>query len=765
MLSKIVQLIQALVCGLWHRYAEPSDGAKSGGSDNKAASDGSGADDDQDSTVEAPPDQTASNDDESVETADATDGDPCRHVPKGIDPGTLGTDASTEPPSYPPTEDTFLPSTQPAKGHEHVQSSSSNSGADSSEESTNEEHGEDVESKAPRKIGGVRDQGSQTSPVLNEDQRIKPRFTRRPELICRKPRGAWRWEVVLSAVEDFNIAEVRHYGKLLDVVNGEFRLSSFVGDLSIAYADRKPDEIPLFDGKPLIFKLRSNWIGDGRRVGGITRGHFILMAPKEWTRTGRIPVEQEKCEDPDFAAHYCFRDKDAAEQAEDGFEECTAALTKSGFELVGERVFDDSEEGELFVGAAPELRCAPGVVWARVGEEEKNGWKGENFKPAEQTLAEVLNGRQGRFFVRVYDDAKLLDSGELRYLRDLREIRVNGEPYSANTMLVPTPTGHSATYLQFVGTDGATIHSNLATDGTLATVQPGGAVFIAPHPEGDDVSCALASGASRVDTVIKLPRIWWRMERDDGDPTEWHDTSLAMTRQEYRNYANTGAAIKLRLPPRITSVNVGFDEELDREYRPPKRGDETELRLADFANYLQIDQRLHADVSLNVQCGEAALTLIRVSADPVPKIISFTSKPKTVAVGEQVTLRWTTQDAEADGIVINPEIGGVDWSGSLELALFKTTTYTLRLTASGMDDVTRTVTVTVTSPLQPGEKPIARVRRVGGGWKPGKGFSYGELRVAGLTAASAARRSIPIDRRRRSTHQANIEMIGGLIDA
>ena len=103
---------------------------------------------------------------------------------------------------------------------------------------------------------------------------------------------------------------------------------------------------------------------------------------------------------------------------------------------------------------------------------------------------------------------------------------------------------------------------------------------------------------------------------------------------------------------------MGFDEELDREYRPPKRGDETELRLADFANYLQIDQRLHADVSLNVQCGEAALTLIRVSADPVPKIISFTSKPKTVAVGEQVTLRWTTQDAEADGIVINPEIGG-----------------------------------------------------------------------------------------------------------
>ena len=148
-------------------------------------------------------------------------------------------------------------------------------------------------------------------------------------------------------------------------------------------------------------------------------------------------------------------------------------------------------------------------------------------------------------------------------------------------------------------------------------MQPGGAVIIAPHPEDDDVSCALASGASRVDTVIKLPRIWWRMERDDGDPTEWHDTSLAMTRQEYRNYANAGAAIKLRLPPRITSVNVGFDEELDREYRPPKRGDETELRLADFDNYLQIDQRLHADVSLNVQCGEAALTLIRISADPV----------------------------------------------------------------------------------------------------------------------------------------------------
>ena len=155
--------------------------------------------------------------------------------------------------------------------------------------------------------------------------------------------------------------------------------------------------------------------------------------------------------DTSFRAHYFFRDGSESEEGIGGFRECDVASTTSGFELAGGRVFDDSEDGELFVGAVPNLKSSQDISWIRVGEEEQNGWKGENFKPDERTLAEVLNGRQGRFFIRVYDDTRLLDSGEFRYLGNLKEIRVNSKPYDENTVHTPP---YSRTTVEFIGTDG-----------------------------------------------------------------------------------------------------------------------------------------------------------------------------------------------------------------------------------------------------------------------------------------------------------------------
>ena len=694
--------------------------------------------------------------DKSAELTGATDNDQNLQMPIDIEP----------------PEDTFRkvdpPSTQPTEDRKHVQSSGANAGTDSGEESTDAQQCEDARPKAPRGISGRRHgHQTQTQQPRKGDSEAKLQFTTpRPELICRQERGSLQWEVILSADDECNITEVRHdIGEPLAMLNGECRLSSFAGSLSIALEDGERREFTLFDDTPMMFKSRNNWDGDGRKVRAITSGFYVVIAPKEWKRTGHVPVEPEGCTDPGFLAHF-FRKRSKSAGDVGGFEECEVALTQSGVELTGDRVFDDSEDGELFVGAVPKLNPLSGVVWARVGEEANGGWPGENFKPSERYLADVLYRRQGRFFVRVYDDdAKLLDSSEFRYLRDLREIRVNGEPYSANTLLVPPSTGHSPAELQFVGADGATIHPILATDGTHATVQPGGVLIVAPHPNGDDVSCALASGTSRVDTVIKLPRIWWRMERDDGESYEWHDTSLTMTRQEFREYADANTTIQLRLPPRITSVSVGLDEELGRVYYPPKKGDETELPLADFVDYPQIYQRPYEDASLNVQCVEAVLTLIRVSADPMPDIVSFTSEPAAVAAGERATLQWVTRNAESNGVAINPGIGSVESSGSMAVAPTETKTFTLRLTASGMDDVTKDLTLTVRSRLQPGEKLFARVKRTDGGYRRGKGFSRGEIRAAGLTDADAARRSIPIDRRRRSTHRGNIETIGRSIDA
>ena len=394
--------------------------------------------------------------DELFESTDAADGGESHYISPDIEsvaPNSRRPEGPEET-SFDPLEDTRRkaesPSTQPAEDQKHVQCGSVNTDTDSKEESTNAQQSEDFEPTPPRRIGGRR--GHDLTSVERspkDDAKGKRRFMPRPHLICRQERGSWRWEVVLSVDDECNIAEVQHDGsEPLPIVNGECCLSSFIGSLSTVLADGQRLEFALFDGRPMVFKSRNNWDGDSRKVEGITNGYFIVIAPREWKRTGCPPVEPAECTDTNFTAHYFFRGRGESAGDVDGFEEYETVLTRSGLDFIGDRVFDDSEDGELFVGPVPKLNPLSGTAWARVGEEKKGGWQGENFKPAEQFLADVLNVRQGQFFVRVYDDdTKLLDSDEFRYLRDLREIRVNGEPYSANTLLVPPSTGHSRTEL------------------------------------------------------------------------------------------------------------------------------------------------------------------------------------------------------------------------------------------------------------------------------------------------------------------------------
>lgn len=616
--------------------------------------------------------------------------------------------------------------------------------------------------KAPRDIGGRRNGGSGVS-------KPHPQPAFRPELICRK-RGL-EWEVVLSANDEYQAVEVRHNGAPEDMKQDEYRLSSLAGSLSVAYND-KQIEFVLCDHKPLIFKLGANWKAPGRKVDNITNGHFIVIAPSDWTRTGHVSVAPAYCTDSGFLAHYFHRAKDESPSDVGGFEESPLPLTHPRANLVGQAIFDDSEEGELFGGKdPPRLALERGVVWARIGEEMPEGWDGRNFTVEDdQALARALAGRQGRFFLRVYDEeTKLLDSCQFRYLRNLKEIRVNGEPYTQDTLIAPSSTeGHRPTKMCFVGIDGSVFSPILRTEVPHARAE-GDCLIVDPHPSGDVVSCALKSETGHVNIVLHLPRIWWRMVCDMSKLDEWHGTAIRMTREEFREYADMDAAMLLRLPRRTKSVGVGFDNELERKYRSEARdGDgfvSLTLPLRDFVDYSQIDQRLIEDALFNIECEGTTLSLIRVSRDPVPAIISFACSPATVIAGEQVTLCWRTRDTEVGGVAIDPDVGAVESSGSVNVMPLKTTTYTLRLVAPGLDDITRAVQVTVGSPHGVDEKPIARVKGADGKWKHGKGFSYGEIRAAGLTAAEATHRSLPIDNRRRTAHPANIDMIGRPNDA
>ena len=445
-------------------------------------------------------------------------------------------------------------------------------------------------------------------------------FTPRPELLCRN--SGDQWEIILSVPEECDIEEVRHNGTLLSADDGEYLPPHYSGNLSVNYADGNIGKIILVGETPLIFKLSNDWVGKGRKMSGITQGHFIVVAPNLWKRTGHDPIEPQPCADPDFLAHYVFNDPDDATSDVGGFEECGVALIQAGFELSGRRLFDDSDDGELFVGSPPDLKTAPGIIWVRVGEEKEDGWQGDNFKTTEKSLADVLNGRQGRFYVRVYDDApKLVDSGEFRYCENLREVRVNDEPYSQDMLLIPSSHGHITTTLQFVGINGSKIYLE-SNNNPHATIGNDGVIEIAPSPDGDNTTCTLCPELGGVVAVIKLPRIWWRLQHGEICPNTWRDTPLAMTREEFRDFAQAGAVVRLHLPSRIKSVGGGFGADRRRSF-PVADG----LPLVNFIDYEEIDKPLNVDAVWGVQCGASALDLIRVIHDPLSETCPLGKTP------------------------------------------------------------------------------------------------------------------------------------------
>ena len=610
----------------------------------------------------------------------------------------------------------------------------------------------------PLEIGGRRDR---QSPNRTPNPRSQSRPSR-PELICRRSPGSRTWEIILTADEECQLSAVHLDGTPLDHTALGYPVPSLTGHLTVSCQDRQEHDIPLCNDDPLIFKLRKNWLGDGRKISKITNGYFIVVAPTTWERIGRAPVEPDACTDIAFRAHYFHRDATATDEILDGFREWNNSPSALGIELTGRRVFDDSDEGDLFVGNAPSMKSSPDFVWARVGEETEHGWA-QNFLPEEQSLPVVLDGREGRFFLRAYDSqVRLVDSTSFRYMCGLKQIRVNGADYSRDVVVVPTSTGHSPTEVRFVGSDGSMISPIRTPEGLLCPV-PSGPLVVPPRPDADHISCTLATDASSVNIVLDIPRIWWRLEHSQCVSDEWLDKPLVMTRQEFRKHARSNMSMAL-LSRRLGSVRVGFNDEPGQRYRRMIEDDHIAIPLAHFVDYAQIDRRLNDDAHFNVEWAGETLPIIVVSADPIPEICSFTAEPATILVGEEALLEWTTCDAGDARVSIGPDASVVDGSGTLTIRPSETTRYTLTLTVNGIADISATVTVSVEQLPAPGERTTVQVKSNGGGWRSGKGFSFRELQDAGLTVKETVRRSIPFDRRRRTSHRTNVERVRSLLD-
>ena len=587
--------------------------------------------------------------------------------------------------------------------------------------------------------------------------------TPRPEFVCRQNPATATWQVIVVAEDE--LTRVQRDSHDLTIKHGECLLESFRGVLSISHGSAQSTKLKILsDASMAIFKFAANWHGEGRRVERITSGHYIVIAPEGFTQIGHVPHESEPCDDDRYRAFFVFSRRTHSDPADPvGFAEHQLPTVASRYRLVGQSVFDCSEHGPLFGGAVPELKGLSDIPWARIGEEREAGWRGKNFSPDETTIEQVLNGRQGRFFLRVYDRTKLVDSGEFRYVRDLRGIRVNGEPFTSSQVLLPGPSGHASTRVSFIGRDDVELRPLLRLASAHATVRAN-SILVDPRAAGDQVACLLPTGHSSVEVVADLPRIWWRLE-SASDPAEWQDIPLAVKRVHFRALATSDTDICLKLPRHITRVQVGFDGEADRMYRRSGPDDSlVRIPLAHFVDYEQLDDRPHEQVTLNARIADTEFSFLHLIPDAVPTVLSFESDQRELVQGEVARLSWTTRHARTNGVAIEPEIGPVVQDGSVDVSPRCTTAYTLRLKIVGRDDATATTTVTV-FPRIKGAQLGPRVKSVCG-WRQGKGFSRGELELAGLDADEAvAGIGLRLDRRRSTSHPHNAKTIRELIDA
>ena len=571
----------------------------------------------------------------------------------------------------------------------------------------------------------------------------------RARIVCRKRGG--RWEVAVVPAPGVVVRGEAEDGAVR--ASGEFGPTVF---RSVAVIDGEAggqsERVPLYVDEPMVFRSGADWQGEGRKVGGVGVGHFIVIAPAGWTRRGDAPVDPEACVDAEFRAHYFFADRRDGPGGH-GFEE--HGVSSSVIALDGDHVFDDSEQGELFIGKPPTL-TAPGMDLARVGEEGKQGW-GQFFAlDGGRSLADVLDGREGRFFVRVYREGAGVeaDSVQFRYLAGLREIRLNGEAYAADTVLSPTPRGHLPADVEIVAAEDARVEIEGVTDGTREFEVEAGTVVCPADPETRQLRFRMRGG---VDVVVGLPRVWWRLVTP-GEPGEpWRDRAQSMKREEFRSLGLSGAEMRIDAPERIPRVRVGFGDESAMNYRVRKEGSRRccAVPLGHYLDHVEIDQRLFRDAALEARFGEAVVDVIGIAADPWPRIIDFSVGCGRVSPGDSVGVQWRVEDCDGVTVSLEPGVGPVGAEGSREIQVDRKTVATLTLTAAGMEDVVeeRVIEVKEAEP-ESGGRLDARAK-ANGGWRPAKGFSVGEL------AAVQGAGGLPIraDRRRRSVHAINVALL------
>lgn len=451
----------------------------------------------------------------------------------------------------------------------------------------------------------------------SEGSPIEPRevdHPRPPELRCY--REGSEWAIFLRVAPDLGVTDVQLGGEVIVAENGEYRLPRFRGAITLTGGGGESMNVPLFDGRePLLFRLSGS--GDsssGRQCRRITTGRFLVIAPRTASRTSEGYREEEECSDRQFLAHFVTARKEDSAESLGAIGRWRLGTDRTA-SLTGATVFDSSDEGELFVGEPPKLKSDEGIEWARVGEERDGGWQGQNFLANGESLADVIGNRRGRFFLRTYPvgSTALADSTAFRYWPDLKEIQVNGEPFREDLVLIPPGGGTKTTSVHLAGRSGPLVPRILSKHARLDR----GTVCVEPNPGGDEVHLLLGDVTSRINVVVNLPRVWWRLQGS----TVWTHQPVKLARREFRASPD---ALEVLVPFATSGLSVG----LEGHYRsfPTVRdgGHANKFRcvipFASFTDDAVLQQDVGTDLALRIRVPgheTDGVSMLVVTRDPV----------------------------------------------------------------------------------------------------------------------------------------------------
>jgi hypothetical protein len=431
----------------------------------------------------------------------------------------------------------------------------------------------------------------------------------KPEIICWKE--GWSWIIGVELSEDLEIQSVTQGGVLLecDIANrNRYPLKQVDSGVEITWSGGR-ENISLLepDRNYLIFKMRNNWKEPGRSVRYSTAGYYLIIAPQDWERdtkiSGAASVNPESTQVKGFKAHFFYQDKTGINAIGlitiDGERVLVDSKTPR-FKLVGNEICDASEDkGPLFGEQPPRIRALNGTKgWSDVGiivvgDEGggKNKWR-DSFIPngneQEQTdLNELINGRSGWYFLRIYDKNNyLIESMDFRFLKNLQDIQIENKK-----SCLPGPAGHQNILLKFLHHPDCKIELldkdkqhllDIRWEDNQTTVN------VQPNLESDKTNWILNDGGTEIEATILVERIWWFSGQLEALPSIWTDRPIPLSRKHFN--AVTDNALWVRFPrPRFTKkIDVGFDRTKSRSYQVEVEKKETAIPLRDFCDCEEI---------------------------------------------------------------------------------------------------------------------------------------------------------------------------------